>query len=196
MTIKPIISVNGLSKKFFIGSSRQEGKNHGLLDTLLIPYRLLFSEANPFTNNSKDFIWALSDINFDIQKGEKVGVIGRNGAGKSTLLSILSRLIYPTKGSAVIRGRVTSLLGLGTGFNHNLTGKENIYLNASLHGLEKYEIDQKLNEIIEFSEIGKFINTPVKYYSTGMFMRLALMSAEIAESMFSVIALSATQQPL
>jgi lipopolysaccharide transport system ATP-binding protein len=110
-------------------------------------------------------------------KGDKIGIIGRNGAGKTTLLKILSRLVYPTEGEVVISGRDTSLLGLGIGFNQSLTGRENIYLNASLHGLERCEIDEKLEDILAFSEIEKFVDTPVKFYSNGMYMRLAFAVA-------------------
>jgi len=130
-----------------------------------------------FGDNSDKFIWALKDVSFDIKHGERLGIIGRNGAGKTTLLKILSRLVSPTEGEAVIRGKVTSLLGVGTGFNVNLTGRENIYLNASLYGLTKAEINDKFDEIVEFSGVMKFIDTPVKYYSSGMHSRLAFSIA-------------------
>src|SRR5687767_8360438 len=121
--------------------------------------------------------WALRDITFTIERGERVGIIGRNGSGKSTLLKILSRIVFPTKGEARIRGRVTSLLEVGTGFNMNLSGRDNIYLNASLYGLERREIAARFDDIVEFSGIGEFIDTPVKRYSSGMYMRLAFSIA-------------------
>ncbi len=127
--------------------------------------------------SSSDTIWALQDVSFEIKRGEAVGVIGRNGAGKSTLLKILSRITEPTEGRAEIHGRVASLLEVGTGFHAELTGRENIYLNAAILGMKKREIEKKFDEIIAFAEIEKFINTPVKHYSSGMYMRLAFAVA-------------------
>lgn len=124
-----------------------------------------------------DEFWALKDISFQVNKGQRVGIIGRNGAGKSTLLKILSRLVYPTEGEIIIHGRVTSLLEVGTGFNMNLSGRDNIYLNASLHGLEKQEIIAIFDEIVDFSGVGDFLDVPVKNYSSGMYMRLAFSIA-------------------
>jgi lipopolysaccharide transport system ATP-binding protein len=173
---EPIISVRGLSKQYRLGSDRPG--HPGLsrfLRRVLRGLRLNESKVVP-ADNKNDF-WALKDITFDVAKGERVGIIGRNGAGKSTLLKILSRVTYPTEGEARIRGRVTSLLEVGTGFNDDLTGRENIYLNASLHGLERAEIGAKLGDIIEFSGIARFIDTPVKHYSSGMRMRLAFSVA-------------------
>ena len=121
--------------------------------------------------------WALKDINFEVRDADRVGIIGRNGAGKSTLLKILSRVAYPTEGEARIRGRVTSLLEIGTGFNPKLTGRDNIYLNASLYGLTRKEIRGKFDDIVEFSGVGKFLNLPVLHYSSGMRMRLAFAVA-------------------
>jgi len=121
---------------------------------------------------SKEF-WALRKININIEEGERVGIIGRNGAGKSTLLKILSRLVYPTEGRAEITGRVASLLEVGTGFNMELTGRDNIHLNASIHGMEGDEIRSIFQQVVDFSGVGEFIDTPVKHYSSGMYMRLA-----------------------
>ena len=121
---------------------------------------------------SKEF-WALRNININIKEGERVGIIGRNGAGKSTLLKILSRLVYPTEGRAEITGRVASLLEVGTGFNMELTGRDNIHLNASIHGMEGDEIRSIFQQVVDFSGVGEFIDTPVKHYSSGMYMRLA-----------------------
>ena len=121
--------------------------------------------------------WALDDVSFDIQYGERVGIIGRNGAGKSTLVKILSRVVYPTRGEARLRGRLVSLLEVGTGFNGDLTGRENVYMNASIHGLSRSEINKRFDDIIEFSGVQSFLDTPVKRYSSGMQMRLAFAVA-------------------
>lgn len=122
-------------------------------------------------------IWALRDINISVDHGERLGIIGRNGAGKSTLLKILSRVVYPTAGEVRIRGRLTSLLEVGTGFNDNLSGRENVFLNAALYGLTRQEIEERFDDIIAFSEVSRFVDTPVKNYSSGMKMRLAFAIA-------------------
>jgi lipopolysaccharide transport system ATP-binding protein len=124
-----------------------------------------------------DAFWALRGVTFDLAAGERLGIIGRNGAGKSTLLKILARVVYPTTGEARIRGRVTSLLEIGTGFNPELSGRENVYLNAYLHGLTREEVDQRFEAIVEFSGVRDFLELPVKHYSTGMFLRLAFSVA-------------------
>ncbi|MBK6984705.1 MAG: ABC transporter ATP-binding protein [Bacteroidetes bacterium] len=121
--------------------------------------------------------WALQDVGFEIQKGDRVGVIGRNGAGKSTLLKILSRITPPTKGRIEYIGRMASLLEVGTGFHGDLSGRENIYLNGSILGMTKHEIDRKFDEIVDFSEVENFLDTPVKRYSSGMYVRLAFAVA-------------------
>ena len=128
-------------------------------------------------NNTSDIIWALRDVSFEVKQGEVIGIIGRNGAGKSTLLKILTKVTDPTSGRAEIRGRVSSLLEVGTGFHQELTGKENIYLNGTILGMRKKEMDSKFDQIVEFSGIEKFINTPVKRYSSGMRVRLAFSVA-------------------
>lgn len=128
-------------------------------------------------NNEESFIWALKDVSFEVEPGEVVGIIGRNGSGKSTLLKILSRITTPTEGTAEIHGRIGSLLEVGTGFHPELTGRENIYLSGSIMGMKKREIDDKFDEIVKFSEIEKFLDTPVKRYSSGMYVRLAFAVA-------------------
>ena len=132
--------------------------------------------SSPITHHSNHF-WALNDVSFDVQQGEVVGIIGRNGAGKSTLLKILSRVTKPTRGHARIHGRVASLLEVGTGFHPELTGRENIYLNAAILGMRRAEVERKFDEIVAFAEIEKFIDTPVKRYSSGMYVRLAFAVA-------------------
>lgn len=127
--------------------------------------------------HGKNELWALKDISFEVREGETLGIIGRNGAGKSTLLKILSRITKPTAGSAQIRGRVGSLLEVGTGFHNELTGRDNIYLNGAILGMKRTEIEKKFDEIVAFSEIEKFLDTPVKHYSSGMYMRLAFSVA-------------------
>jgi len=133
--------------------------------------------SNPWQKEKEDTIWALKDVSFEVQRGEVVGVIGRNGAGKSTLLKILSRITEPTSGRAEIHGRVGSLLEVGTGFHPELTGRENIYLNGAILGMRKTETDRKFDEIVAFAEIEKFMDTPVKRYSSGMYVRLAFAVA-------------------
>ena len=172
-----VISVRGISKRY----SRKDAASWtslGLMrDFLRGLGRRLRRESAGQAAQPEDEFWALKDISFDVTRGQRIGIIGRNGAGKSTLLKIFSRLVHPTAGEIRIRGRVTSLLEVGTGFNMNLSGRDNIYLNASLHGLEKEEIDGIFDSIVEFSEIGDFIDMPVKHYSSGMYMRLAFAVA-------------------
>ena len=133
--------------------------------------------SNKNTNSDTDFIYALKDVSFDVKQGEVLGIIGANGAGKSTLLKILSRVTSPTSGCIKIKGRIGSLLEVGTGFHPELTGRENIYLNGAILGMRRHEIDKKLDEIIDFSGVEKFIDTPVKRYSSGMYVRLAFAVA-------------------
>jgi len=127
--------------------------------------------------NESELYTALKDINLDIKKGETVGLIGVNGSGKSTLLKLMTKIIYPTKGEIITHGKLTSLFELGAGFHQDFTGRENIYFNAAIFGLTRQEIDKRLDEIIEFSELGEFIDNPVRTYSSGMYMRLAFSIA-------------------
>ena len=134
-----------------------------------------------------DYVWSLKDINFEIEKGDAVGIIGRNGAGKSTLLKLLSKVTKPTTGSFKVNGRIASLLEVGTGFNPQMTGRENIYLNGAILGMRRHEITRKLDEIIEFSGVERYIDTPVKRYSSGMYVRLAFAVAANLESDILII---------
>ena len=175
------IKVEGLSKRYRIGANQQSYKTlkEKLTQTVATPFRALQSLAgrnghsSANGHKSKAEIWALKDVSFEIKRGEVIGVIGRNGAGKSTLLKILSRITEPTEGYADITGRIASLLEVGTGFQPELTGRENIYLNGSILGMKRAEIIKKFDEIVDFAEIEKFIDTPVKHYSSGMYVRLA-----------------------
>jgi lipopolysaccharide transport system ATP-binding protein len=165
------IRCEGLSKKYRIGTSHESYKT--LRDVIAGAAANPFRRANRNGNSNDGYIWALDDVSFEIKHGEVVGIIGRNGAGKSTLLKILSRITKPTRGRADIHGRVGSLLEVGTGFHSELTGRENIFLNGAILGMRKAEIERKFDEIVSFAEVEKFLDTPVKRYSSGMYVRLA-----------------------
>ncbi|MBD2357548.1 ABC transporter ATP-binding protein [Tolypothrix sp. FACHB-123] len=184
-----VIRVENLSKKYIIGHQQQE-RYTALRDVIANKAKVLIS---PFYNktskmlNSQEEFWALKDVSFEIKQGDRVGIIGRNGAGKSTLLKVLSRITEPTEGSIKIKGRVASLLEVGTGFHPELTGRENIYLNGAILGMSKVEIKRKFDEIVDFAEIAKFLDTPVKRYSSGMYVRLAFAVAAHLEPEILVV---------
>ena len=170
------IKVENLGKKYIIGHQRQESYT-ALRDVLANGVKSLgrkISRRNDTgPESSFEEFWALDDVSFEIKKGDRVGIIGRNGAGKSTLLKVLSRITEPTRGRVTLKGRVASLLEVGTGFHPELTGRENIFLNGSILGMSRVEIKSKFDEIVAFAEIEKFLDTPVKRYSSGMYVRLA-----------------------
>jgi lipopolysaccharide transport system ATP-binding protein len=168
--MKPVIEINQLGKKYQISKTEPY---LALRDAITDSIKNIFRGRN---DNKQDF-WALQDINLKIEKGERIGIIGRNGAGKSTLLKILSRITWPTTGEAIIRGRLASLLEVGTGFHPELTGRENIYLNGSILGLKKTEINRQFDAIVDFSGVETFLDTPLKNYSSGMQLRLAFAVA-------------------
>ncbi|MGH7215165.1 MAG: ABC transporter ATP-binding protein, partial [Tepidisphaeraceae bacterium] len=173
------LEIFDLGKRYRLGDKEHYRMlRDALVKTATAPVRLarrLINGAPPHDPSRE--LWALRNVSFDVKRGECVGIIGRNGAGKSTLLKILSRITDPTEGGADIRGRVGSLLEVGTGFHQEMSGRENIYMNGALLGMRKIEIDRKLDEIIAFAEVEKFIDTPVKRYSSGMYMRLAFAVA-------------------
>ena len=177
---KPIISVKRLSKKYNIAYRENYLALRDSIASCLKGPFYFFRNRKTCVSTHEDF-WALKDISFDIGQGEVVGVIGRNGAGKTTLLKVLSRITYPTAGEARLYGRIASLLEVGTGFHPELTGRENIYFNGSILGMRKKEIDKKFNEIVDFSGVEKFIDTPVKRFSSGMQVRLAFSVAAYLE---------------
>ena len=163
------LTARGVSKFYTI---KRNVEKHDTASSAML-HRL----RNPFQRTESETFWAVKDVNFDVQKGEVVGIIGRNGAGKSTLLKILSRITEPTVGQVKINGRVASLLEVGTGFHPALTGRENIYLNGAILGMSQVEIKRKFDEIVAFAEVEKFLDTPVKRYSSGMYVRLAFAVA-------------------
>jgi lipopolysaccharide transport system ATP-binding protein len=181
----PIISVENLSKCYIIGQrrSRSDGLRHAMEEVVSSPIKWL-------RNRSKEThteFWALKDVSFEVKEGDIVGIIGRNGAGKSTLLKLLSRITEPTTGRITLKGRVASLLEVGTGFHQELSGRENIYLNGAILGMSRTEIRSKFDEIVAFSEVENFLDMPVKRYSSGMYVRLAFAVAAHMEPDILVI---------
>jgi lipopolysaccharide transport system ATP-binding protein len=190
----PIIKVENLSKAYQIG---QIGTGTISRDLERFWATKVLGKEDPFlkigetndrsTKGESDIVWSLKDINFEINQGEAVGIIGKNGAGKSTLLKVLSRITGPTTGQIKVKGRIASLLEVGTGFHPELTGRENIYLNGAILGMRKKEITRKLDEIIDFSGVERYIDTPVKRYSSGMYVRLAFAVAAHLESEILIV---------
>ncbi len=177
---KPVIEVKNLSKRYIV---KRQNKPDSLKD--ILKSNPLLGRGEPATH--KEEFWALKDINFKVHEGETLGVVGRNGAGKSTLLKILSHIVAPTTGQAIIRGKTASLLEVGTGFHQELTGRENVFFNGALLGMSKAEIARKFTEIVEFSEVGGFIDNPVKHYSSGMRSRLAFSVAAHLDAEIMII---------
>lgn len=171
--MKAIIQANSLSKKYTI-CQEAEGAYSTIVDSLTRGFKRLI---HSLPEKSYEDFWALKEASFEIHEGDRVGIIGDNGAGKSTLLKILSRIVEPSSGSVKIEGRIASLLEVGTGFHPELSGRENIFLNGAILGMSKFEIKRRFDEIVSFSEIAKFLDTPVKYYSSGMYARLGFAIA-------------------
>lgn len=182
----PVIRVEQVSKKFIISHEDPE-RYKSLRDAIANNAKKLFGKAHQNGHVSQEEFYALRDVSFDIHQGDRVGIIGRNGAGKSTLLKILSRITEPTAGRIKIRGRVASLLEVGTGFHPELTGRENIFLNGTILGMTRAEIRKKFDEIVAFAEVEKFLDTPVKRYSSGMYVRLAFAVAAHLEPEILVV---------
>jgi lipopolysaccharide transport system ATP-binding protein len=188
MSSENVIAVENLSKRYIIGhqAAKGDGLRHAIENAVRAPVTWLRNRRRASGRTREEF-WALRDVNLEIKAGEVMGIIGRNGAGKSTLLKILSRITEPTRGRIRIRGRVASLLEVGTGFHQELTGRENIFLNGAVLGMTRVEIKRKFDEIVAFSGVEKFIDTPVKRYSSGMYVRLAFAVAAHLEPEILVV---------
>jgi len=190
-----VIKVENLGKRYLIGHDKKAGgafRYNSIRDSIAHSLRGVYQRLrHPLSPNRENTeleeFWALKDINFDIRQGDRVGIIGHNGAGKTTLLKLLSRITEPTTGSIKIKGRVASLLEVGTGFHPELTGRENIYLNGAILGMKRVEIKKKFDEIVSFAEVEKFLDTPVKRYSSGMYVRLAFSVAAHLEPEILII---------
>jgi len=189
-----VIKAENLGKKYLIGHQAERGGYTALRDVLMQNARTLWNKTKDLATgkpiiqgDTMEEVWALKDVSFEIRRGEAVGIIGRNGAGKSTLLKILSRITEPSTGRVTIKGRVASLLEVGTGFHPELSGRENIYLNGTILGMTRTEIKQKFDEIVAFAEVEKYLDTPVKRYSSGMYVRLAFAVAAHLEPEILVV---------
>ncbi len=186
--MKPIIEIQNIGKKYKIGAPSRIPELTRTIDVKgQKSAKAAYQGENSSSDGRKDEFWALRDVSFSVNEGETIGIIGRNGAGKSTLLKILSKITPPTTGKIFLRGRVASLLEVGTGFHPELTGRENIYLNGAILGMTRAEIKNKFDEIVAFSEIEKFLDTPVKRYSSGMYVRLAFAVAAHLEPEILVV---------
>lgn len=174
---KPIIQIKGIGKKYRISHEMTAAAGTGTIRDAITGIAKKPLELFTGHITKKEEFWALRDISFDVDQGDVVGIVGRNGSGKSTLLKILSRIVEPTTGEAIMRGRVASLLEVGTGFHPELTGRENVFFNGAILGMRRKEIECKFDEIVAFSEVEKFLDTPVKFYSSGMYVRLAFAVA-------------------
>lgn len=187
------VRVAHLSKRYRIGAAQAKFRygmfRDVLVDVAMSPVRLArrIARGAGQGRDAASYIWALDDVSFDVEEGRVLGIVGRNGAGKSTLLKVLSRVTEPTKGNVTIRGRVGSLLEVGTGFHPELTGRENIYMNGAVLGMKRSEIERKFDEIVAFSEVDQFVDTPVKRYSSGMYLRLAFAVAAHLEPEILVV---------
>src|SRR5450432_3510446 len=184
-----VISVENVSKRYIVGhQSVQRESYNSLRDVVVREVRNFARKASDLARGRQivqgddvEEFWALKDVSFEVKRGDVLGVVGRNGAGKSTLLKILSRITEPTNGRITLQGRVASLLEVGTGFHPELTGRENIFLNGAILGMKRAEIDRNFDEIVDFAEVEKFLDTPVKRYSSGMYVRLAFAVAAYLE---------------
>jgi lipopolysaccharide transport system ATP-binding protein len=188
-----VIKAEHLSKSYIIrhhGEKRHDALRDVIAENVkgtLLKTKNIITRRSTLTSKSKEEFWALQDINFEVQQGDRIGIIGRNGAGKSTLLKLLSRITEPTLGVISIKGRIASLLEVGTGFHAELSGRENVYLNGAILGMHRTEIRKKFDEIVTFAEVDKFLDTPVKRYSSGMYVRLAFAVAAYLESEILVV---------
>src|ERR1700722_15829927 len=185
--LQPIIQIDNVGKSYRLGQAdiKHAMFRDAFLNAIKAPFRRLSELRQPARTEA--LFWALRHVSFDVQQGEVIGIIGRNGAGKSTLLKILSRITEPTEGQLTLRGRVASLLEVGTGFHPELTGRENVYLNGSILGMSRAEITRRFDEIVPFSEVGPFLDMPVKRYSSGMYTRLAFAVAAHLEPEILII---------
>ena len=186
MSSAPAIRVDELAKAYRIGAGRVDDRTlrEAIVDLVMHPFRQL--RAGAAIGRTEEF-WALRDVSFQVEPGEVVGIMGGNGAGKSTLLKILSGITPPTRGRVELRGRVGSLLEVGTGFHPELSGRENVYINGSILGMRRREIDANFDDIVDFSGVGQFLDTPVKRYSSGMRVRLAFAVAAFLQSEILIV---------